>query len=271
MSSQRSEFASAVYNFFSFLQQETLVTRRAIVRVQEGHKAVKGTTLPDLSTESPCPRYTIISNPEAALDTALQLRQHVLEHWISPGLEMATRRPVARILVALMVLKLYLDAFGQEDGVQEAIFTPKTVEQLLACQGSEFNDVRSKARAMYVTLIYHDTQLTLQPRLRHDPTTNIRINRYYGLARALVFCSCIAESSKKNSSRTWACSRQYRLRQAGQTPRRRSRVSYEARGPSGRSLEVSRGGSSRGYGKDATARAPDSVMASRFSLRKVCV
>jgi hypothetical protein len=72
----------------------------------------------------------------------------VSDNWISPGLAMATRRPVARILVALIIFKLYLYVFGKEDGVQEAVFTRTTVELLLECQGSEFNDVRSKARAM---------------------------------------------------------------------------------------------------------------------------
>jgi hypothetical protein len=130
------------------LQQETLVAQRAIQRVKEGHKAIKGVTLPDLSVNSPCPRYTIVADPAKAFDTALRLRQHVFDQWISPGLTMATRRPVARILVALIIFKLYLDVFGKEDGIQEAVFTQTTVELLLECQRSEFNEVRSKARAM---------------------------------------------------------------------------------------------------------------------------
>lgn len=150
LSSQRSEFGSAIYAFFSHLQQETLVAQRAIQRVAQGHKAIKGVELPVETDKAPCPRYTVIKDPQAALQVALDLRRHIYQHWICPGLAMALRNPVGRVLVSLIVFKLYVDIFGQEDGVQEMIFTRQTVDLLLACQSSEYTDVRLKARAMSV-------------------------------------------------------------------------------------------------------------------------
>lgn len=150
MYSQRSEFGSALYTFFTHLQQETLIAQRAIQRVAQGHKAIKGVDLPVETDKSPCPRYTIIKDPEAALQVALNLRRHVYDEWICPGLAMALRNPVGRVLVSLIILKLYIDIFGKEDGVQEMVFTKKVVDLLLTCQSSEYADVRIKARVMYV-------------------------------------------------------------------------------------------------------------------------
>jgi hypothetical protein len=147
-SRQRSEFGSAVYTFFTYLQQETLVAQRAIQRVAQGHKAIKGVTLPTETDQAPCPRYTIIKDSDHALQVALNLRRYIYEEWICPGLAMALRNPVGRVLVSLTVFKLYTDIFGKEEGVQEMVFTKETVYWLLVCQSSEFTDVRSKARAM---------------------------------------------------------------------------------------------------------------------------
>jgi hypothetical protein len=61
---------------------------------------------------------------------------------------MALRRPVAKVLVALIVFRLFVDVFGKEDGVQELVFSKETVDLLLACQSSEFTEVRSKARGV---------------------------------------------------------------------------------------------------------------------------
>jgi hypothetical protein len=104
--------------------------------------------LPIETDKAPCPRYTIIKDPEVALQVALDLRQHIYEEWICPGLAMALRNPVGRVLVSLIVFKLYIDIFGQEEGVQETVFTKDIVNLLLTCQSSEYTDVRLKARAM---------------------------------------------------------------------------------------------------------------------------
>ena len=130
------------------MQQETLIAQRAIQRVAQGHKAIKGADLPIETDKAPCPRYTILEDPETALQVALNLRRHIHEAWICPGLAMALRNPVGRVLVSLIVFKLYIDIFGKEEGVQEMVFTKETVDLLLACQSSEYTDVRIKARAM---------------------------------------------------------------------------------------------------------------------------
>ena len=61
---------------------------------------------------------------------------------------MALRNPVGRVLVSLIVFKLYIDIFGKEEGVQEMVFTKEIVDLLLTCQSSEYTDVRIKARTM---------------------------------------------------------------------------------------------------------------------------
>lgn len=50
--------------------------------------------------------------------------------------------------MTLIVLKLFVDVFGNEEGMQEQIYTGETVESLLSCQASEFTDVRKRARVM---------------------------------------------------------------------------------------------------------------------------
>lgn len=41
-----------------------------------------------------------------------------------------------------------MEVFGDDEGVQGKIYTQGRVENLLACQASEFTEVRSRARKM---------------------------------------------------------------------------------------------------------------------------
>jgi hypothetical protein len=84
------------------------------------------------------------------VEVAEEMKDHILEFWIGRGLFSARRHPVATVLVALIVMKLYLDIFGSEEGMHEKIYTRDTVDTLLSCQASEFTDVRRRARAMCV-------------------------------------------------------------------------------------------------------------------------
>lgn len=109
----------------------------------------------DETDGNPCPRQTILVDPEQAVKASDDLKQHILDVWVRPGLRAAQRHPVSTALVALITLKHYLDIFGSEEGVHASIYTRETVEQLLACQASEFADVRKRARVMYVHQPYH--------------------------------------------------------------------------------------------------------------------
>ena len=132
------------------LEQETHSAKRAIERVSQGHKAIKGFEVKDETDGKPCPRQTILLDPKRAVEISDDLKRHILDCWIRPGLKSARRHPVSTALVALIILKLYLDIFGAVQGTQEQVYTAETVEDLFACQASEFTDVRKRAKAMYV-------------------------------------------------------------------------------------------------------------------------
>jgi hypothetical protein len=90
------------------------------------------------------------SDPRAVSFREFQL--WLLEEFVDPGLEVSCRHPVVQAILALSILKIYLDMFGQEDHVQRSVFTNARVSSLLACQASEFTEVRSRARQMCVNL-----------------------------------------------------------------------------------------------------------------------
>jgi hypothetical protein len=54
-------------------------------------------------------------------------------------------------------LGVFLDTFGLDPSVKAAIFTEDRVALLLSCQASEFSEVRSRARSMYVLYSCMDT------------------------------------------------------------------------------------------------------------------
>lgn len=131
--SARSAFSSATYAFFVRLHQYETLARR---------------TLRKLSKQS---------NTSSTPTEATQLRDSLSQtanfhswflHFIDDNLWHARRYPVFKVLLALNLLGRYLEVFGDDEGVQGKIYTQGRVENLLACQASEFAEVRSRARKM---------------------------------------------------------------------------------------------------------------------------
>lgn len=131
--SARSAFSSATYAFFVRLHQYETLARR---------------TLRKLSKQS---------NASSTPTEATQLRDSLSQtanfhswflHFIDDNLWHARRYPVFKVLLTLNLLGRYLEVFGDDEGVQDKIYTQGRVENLLACQASEFTEVRSRARKM---------------------------------------------------------------------------------------------------------------------------
>jgi hypothetical protein len=56
--------------------------------------------------------------------------------------------PSIRAIFGLRLLQLYLDAFKDRQEVISAVYIPDMVTLLIACQASEFADIRSQAKRM---------------------------------------------------------------------------------------------------------------------------
>lgn len=68
---------------------------------------------------------------------------------ITPALLACRVVPATRAIFALNLLKRYLDVFGgQAEG--QRVYTPTQVQALVACQASEFTEMRGSARDVYV-------------------------------------------------------------------------------------------------------------------------
>ncbi|ODO00815.1 hypothetical protein L198_03142 [Cryptococcus wingfieldii CBS 7118] len=145
----RSAFSSATYAFFVRLHQYITLLHRNLRRL----------------SKQP-------STPEALKDSD-QIRGALVHTdnfhswflaWIDENLWHARRYPVFRVLLALNLLSRYLDVFGSDEGKQERVFTQSRVEQLLACQASEFTEVRSRSRKILdnakIPLPAYDTPAT---------------------------------------------------------------------------------------------------------------
>ncbi|ORX37814.1 putative death-receptor fusion protein-domain-containing protein [Kockovaella imperatae] len=72
----------------------------------------------------------------------------LLEVIIDPGLESALRFPIVRTIIALNILGALTVELGSDNKLHEQIFTRRRVDSLLACQKSNFAEVRSKARSL---------------------------------------------------------------------------------------------------------------------------
>lgn len=115
----RSEFCSAVYSFFRKLRESQELLKKVV-------------------------------SSDSRNSVAKEFHTWLLEVFVDAGLEVSCRYPVVRAILALNVLKLYLDVFGQDEVVQHMVFTEHRIVLLLACQASEFAEVRSRARQMWV-------------------------------------------------------------------------------------------------------------------------
>lgn len=128
--SDRSDFTSAARAFIERLRQAENAAKR--LRKKAKLKA-------DTAGEASAVSY---------LDNAATFRDWLLHRYIDRGLRHARRPPVARALVALGVLSILVEVFGDLEEAKTAIFTEARVSLLLSCQASEFTEVRTKAREM---------------------------------------------------------------------------------------------------------------------------
>ncbi|WVQ79286.1 hypothetical protein IAT38_001382 [Cryptococcus sp. DSM 104549] len=127
----RSAFSSASYAFFVRLHQHDTVINRTL------RKLSKQPTTPATTAE--------IEQLNASLVITGAFHQWLLSH-LDGNLWHARRYPVFRVLLALNLLGRYLEVFGEDAGVQVRVYTQERVESLIACQASEFAEVRSRAR-----------------------------------------------------------------------------------------------------------------------------
>ncbi|KAK8849592.1 hypothetical protein IAR55_004927 [Kwoniella newhampshirensis] len=125
----RSTFSSATYAFLIRLHQLETVTHR---------NARKKIRTPAVEAEAA--RLVHVLSTSSSFQ-----RWFLLEH-IDNGIKQARRYPVVDVLLALNLLARYLEVFGEREEVQQKVFTKERVEGLIACQSSEFAEVRSRAR-----------------------------------------------------------------------------------------------------------------------------
>lgn len=131
--SARSAFSSATYAFFVRLHQYETLARRTLRKLSKQ---------PNTSST-----VTEATQLRGSLSKTADFHSWFL-HFIHDNLWHARRYPVFRVLLALNLLGRYLEVFGDDEGVQGKIYTQDMVENLLACQASEFTEVRSRARKM---------------------------------------------------------------------------------------------------------------------------
>lgn len=127
----RTDFASATFAYFNRLAQATI----AIQRAQRNSTSADASSL-----ASECEQLRNLAS----------LRKWFLTELVDAALQNARRPPVVRALLALNHLGIFLDTFGLDPSVKAALFTEDRVALLLSCQASEFSEVRSRARSMYV-------------------------------------------------------------------------------------------------------------------------
>lgn len=131
--SARSAFSSATYAFFVRLHQYETLARRTLRKLSKQ---------PNTSST-----VTEATQLRGSLSKTADFHSWFL-HFIHDNLWHARRYPVFRVLLVLNLLGRYLEVFGDDEGVQGKIYTQDMVENLLACQASEFTEVRSRARKM---------------------------------------------------------------------------------------------------------------------------
>lgn len=71
-----------------------------------------------------------------------------LQDFVDTGLSHARHPPIAQAMTALSLLSVYLESYRDEEETSNKIFTLERIEALLACQASDFLDIRTRARNM---------------------------------------------------------------------------------------------------------------------------
>jgi hypothetical protein len=131
----RSEFAAITLAFFNRLSQAEIAARRA------------AKTVLSASSEKVASAADHTVTP---IEVLTDFRRWFLVDFIDPALQGARRPPVMRALFALNVFGIYIDIFSADDDVKDAVFTEDRINLLIACQASEFTEIRSRARSMWV-------------------------------------------------------------------------------------------------------------------------
>ncbi|KAL7425015.1 hypothetical protein Q5752_000702 [Cryptotrichosporon argae] len=71
----------------------------------------------------------------------------LLDDFLQPSIASARRHPALRTIFALKLLLIYLEVFSDEE-TKCRVFTEDRVDVLIACQASEFSDIRVQARSI---------------------------------------------------------------------------------------------------------------------------
>lgn len=117
--------SSAVYHFFKRL------------------KEVQNATARDAKRPKTTPAQRAILERRLALAEAFHA--WFADDYITPAILACRETPAVRAIFALNLLKRYLDVFGaQPEGAR--IYTPNRVQALVACQASEFTEMRAAAK-----------------------------------------------------------------------------------------------------------------------------
>lgn len=117
--------SSAVYQFFKRL------------------KDLQNATVRDAKRPKTTPQQRTIL--EQRLAVAGAFHAWFADEYITPAILACRETPAVRTIFALNLLKRYLDVFsGQPEGAY--IYTPTRVRALVACQASEFSEMRASAR-----------------------------------------------------------------------------------------------------------------------------
>lgn len=123
----RTDMASAIYAFLQNLKATEHATERDEKRAKTDELAAQ---------------------LRIRLDVSAAFHIWFVEDFITPSIRQCREMPALRAIFALKLTRLYLDIFGDRQTVVEHVFTPGRVTILIACQASEFAEMRSQARAM---------------------------------------------------------------------------------------------------------------------------
>ncbi|TXT12824.1 hypothetical protein VHUM_01225 [Vanrija humicola] len=123
----RTDMASAIYAFLTHLKELEHAARRDVSR---------GKT-PEIKAAA-----------EKRLVVAADFHHWFVNEHLTPSLEASQSHPALRGIFALKTLTRYLDVFSDSQDVLQAVFTPQRVTLLIACQASEFAEIRGQARSI---------------------------------------------------------------------------------------------------------------------------
>lgn len=123
--SGRTDLSSAAYHFFKRLKD---------VQNAAARDAKRPKTTPEQ-------REAL----QQRIATASGFHAWFVDEYTTPAILACRETPAVRAIFALNLLKRYLDVFGgQAEGAY--VYTPRRVQALVACQASEFTEMRASAR-----------------------------------------------------------------------------------------------------------------------------